>query len=260
MTWSRGAAVTMLVVAVVAAVCSAGLLTGAIPTSGGGPGTTRTIGLVVGALAVPSGLLGWWAMRSYRRARRVLSGGVTGYARVLTMRETGTEYSGVAQLELRLAVVTTVHGAYTTTVKDLVPRLRWARLSAGGQVPVRVDPEDRERVLLDLDRPPGPMDAPIMPVPVVTMHARPQAPPARPMAPVGTVGRGVVLGATPSLEYDAAGRPVFDVRLHLEFDGRAPVSVPARFGVPLKRVASMVAGAELRMRVGADGAVVPDWS
>ena len=152
MTWSRGAAITMLTIAAVAVLCSLGLLTDAIPTSGGGPHTTRNIGLITGGIGLPVGALGLWALRSYRRAQRLLTGGEPGFAQVLRLRETGTEYSGVPQLELRLSVTTATHGTYTTTVKDLVPALRWARLTMGGPVPVRVDPGNRERVLLDWDR------------------------------------------------------------------------------------------------------------
>jgi hypothetical protein len=258
MTWSRGAAVTFLTVAGVAIVCSLGLLTGAIPASGGGPNTTRNIALIIGGVAgLPFGLLGLWALASYRRARRVLTGGEPGSAQVLRLRETGNEYSGVPQLELRLSVTTATHGTYVTTVKDLVPTLRWAQLTMHGQVPVRVDRTDRDRVLLDWDR-----ETPA----VVTAVPRPASmapvpPPVStaPVPPAGTRGKGVLLGVTPSLTYDGEGNPVFDVVLHVEAAGRPSASVPARFGVPLDRVAGMVVGAEIAVRVGPDGAVIPVW-
>jgi hypothetical protein len=237
MTWSRGAAVTMLTAAGVAIVCSLGLLTGVIPASGGGPGTTRNIALIVGGVGTAVLLLGLWALRSYRAARRVLVDGEPGHARVLRLRETGTEYSGVPQLELRLSVTTATHGSYVTTVKDLVPSLRWARLTTNGLVAVRVDRDNRDRVLLDWDR-----------------ETAPPAP-----APTGTRGKGRLLGVTPTLTYDGDGNPVFDTVLHLELDGRPPESVPARFGVPLDRVAGMVVGTEFAVRVDHRGAVVPIW-
>ncbi|MET7396360.1 hypothetical protein ABZS66_23050 [Dactylosporangium sp. NPDC005572] len=152
MTWSRGAGITIIAFAVVALVCSTGLLTGAIPASGGGPGTTRNIALIVGGVGIVALLLGLHARRAFLRAQRVLASGVPGIAEVSKVRETGTEYSGVPQLELELVVTTESHGTYRTTVKDLVPALRFARLTMGGAVPVRVDPDNRDRVLLDWDR------------------------------------------------------------------------------------------------------------
>lgn len=104
---------------------------------------------------------------------------------------------------------------------------------------------NRDRVLLDWDR--------------ETPEAATATPAPAPALPAGTRGKGLVLGVTPALTYDGDGNPVFDVVLHLEFDGRPPESVPARFGVPLDRVAGMLVGTEVAVLVDPHGVVVPIW-
>jgi hypothetical protein len=80
-----------------------------------------------------------------RRLRRV---GVSGTARVLHAREAGTSTAGDALVEVELAVELDGRAPYEVRQRTSVPRRRLGRLRAGRAVPVLVDPQDPQRVVL----------------------------------------------------------------------------------------------------------------
>lgn len=79
----------------------------------------------------------------------LLQSGVPGAAKVLGITDTGMEVNMNRVVDLQLEV--TVEGAesYTTTTRAGVSPMLMPQIQPGNTVPVRVDGEDRDRVVLD---------------------------------------------------------------------------------------------------------------
>lgn len=92
---------------------------------------------------------------------RLRSVGVPARAVLLSVKDTGMTLGGttlaaarenpVADLELEVDL--DGHEPYQLTVRQMVPRLAVARLVPGTELPVLVDPADRQQVLVDWDAP-----------------------------------------------------------------------------------------------------------
>jgi hypothetical protein len=79
------------------------------------------------------------------RLRRV---GVAGTARVLRATGAGTNPVGDPMVEMELAVELSGRAPYEVRQRTAVPRRRLDRLHAGGAVPVLVDPDDPQRLVV----------------------------------------------------------------------------------------------------------------
>lgn len=87
--------------------------------------------------------------------------GVRAAARLVSVRETGMTVGGsglgaarenpVADLDLEVSLPD--DEPYPVTVRQMVPRLAVARLVPGSQLPVIVDPGDRQKLLIDWEAP-----------------------------------------------------------------------------------------------------------
>jgi len=80
------------------------------------------------------------------RLRRV---GVAGTARVLKATEAGTSPVGDPVVDVELAVEVDGRAPYEVRQRTAVPRRRFDRLRAGGALPVLVDPDDPERLVVE---------------------------------------------------------------------------------------------------------------
>jgi Protein of unknown function (DUF3592) len=118
-----------------------------------------TLGIL---LLVGGGFLGVWTVaaeyagRALHPARHELEErdrlrrvGLAGTARVLRATEAGTSPAGDPVLEVDLAVEVDGRPPYEIHKRTAVPRRRLDRLHAGRSVPVRVDPQDPERLVVE---------------------------------------------------------------------------------------------------------------
>lgn len=111
--------------------------------------TFYPLSAVLGATGVGLGIWGvfWWKRAAY--TERILREGVSGQARILSMRETGVYVNRRPQVEFGLEVTTPTHGTYSVTQREAVPLILLGRLSSGVPLPVKVDAANPEAVLID---------------------------------------------------------------------------------------------------------------
>ncbi|MFG2042601.1 hypothetical protein [Dactylosporangium sp. NPDC048998] len=245
MTTSRGPAIVMFLVAAVEFMLGAGFLIAG--TAGLVPEASTTFVSVGAALMLGSFLLFWLGMKfNFRaaQARALRDRGVVGTAQVLGARQTGVTLNDQPQVALDLRVTAPGHGTYDASVKDFVPFIALGMLGSGRPLTVRVDPHDRQRILVDWEFTPSAGAAEIqravaVPVPVDPAEA------ARIKAHIlatGVPGTVRVLSAEFAGSLDEQGRPVYSAQLHIQVEGREPVAGPAVFAVPLERVSVMQPG------------------
>ncbi len=104
---------------------------------------------LLGALGL--GLLLWarkW-QRAAAEAERIKAQAVAGTATITGMRQTGVTLNEQPQIELHLQVSTETHGAYPVSVKEYVPLMMLGVLSSGRPLPVKVDPANPQRVIIE---------------------------------------------------------------------------------------------------------------
>jgi hypothetical protein len=205
---------------------------------------------ILGVLSI--GLL-WWARRwarGYKEAQRLRASGVPGQAQILSMRQTGVYMNEQPQIELKLQVQTEMHGPYQTTVTEYVPLMLLGTLSSGRPLPVKVDPADPQKLVIEWESamtggmPMGGMMPATPPASADTSQEDPgvrKAEKERLLA-TGVAGRATVVSARATGDTDSEGRPVYDLVLTIEIPGQQPMQGPARTGVPEDRVDQLEAG------------------
>jgi hypothetical protein len=98
-------------------------------------------------------LYGWWrTSRTYSAARRLRAEGLPGIATVLGVGQTGLTMRGHPLLALELEVQVEGRPPYRVRRREYVPRDRVDALAAGEALPVRVDPEDPSRLVVEWAR------------------------------------------------------------------------------------------------------------
>lgn len=215
----------------------------------GGFYLTAAILGVVGIL-----LLLWgrrWA-RGYQEAQRLRVQGVPGQAQVVGMRQTGVSMNEQPQIELNLSVETEMHGAYPVTVKEYVPMMLLGTLSSGRPLPVKVDPADPQRLVIEWE------SAMSVPRGGTPMSQMPQAPAPLPKAEsdaekqrilaTGIAGTAKIVSTAPTGTFDEQGRPIHTMMLVIEIPGRDPIQGPAMAGIPPERADRLEAGDEVPVR------------
>jgi hypothetical protein len=118
-----------------------------------------TLGIL---LLVGGGFLGMWtvaadyAARALHPARHELEErdrlrrvGLSGTARVLRATEAGTSAAGEPVVDVELAVQVEGRPPYEVRQRAAVPRRRLGRMHAGRSVPVLVDPQDPQRLVVE---------------------------------------------------------------------------------------------------------------
>jgi hypothetical protein len=201
------------------------------------------------------GLFLWgrrWA-KGYKDAQRLRTSGVPGQATIQGMRQTGVYLNEQPQIELNLQVQTQMHGPYQVTVREYVPLMLLGTLSSGRPLPVKVDPADPQKLVIEWESamsggmPMGGMTPgmPAAPPPSAdTTQYDPQARQAEKerLLVTGVAGRATVNSARATGDTDSEGRPVYDLMLTIEIPGQQPMQGPARTGVPPERVSQLEAG------------------
>lgn len=251
MTWSRSPAKWLQITAAIELVVAGVLLYFGLknPVLEGGFVLTAAILGVVGL-----GLLFWgrkWA-RAVADAERIKAQGVPGTATILGMRQTGMQLNDQPQVELRLQVSTQMHGAYEVTLKEWVPLMLLGTLSSGRPLPVKVDPANPQRVIIEWESA-GNLGAAIpgAVAGVPLAGAQPGYAQAssgdssdikKRLLETGVSGTAKVLSSTPTGQTDPEGRPMFALLLQIEVPGHAPMQGPAIVGVPHERSEQLEAG------------------
>lgn len=201
------------------------------------------------------GLFLWgrrWA-KGYKDAQQLRTSGVPGQATIQGMRQTGVYLNEQPQIELNLQVQTQMHGPYQVTVREYVPLMLLGTLSSGRPLPVKVDPADPQKLVIEWE---GAMSGgmpgmgmgagmPVSPPPSAdTTQYDPEARKAEKerLLATGVAGRATVTSARATGEVDSEGRPVYDLMLTIEIPGQQPMQGPARTGVPPERVSELEAG------------------
>ena len=201
------------------------------------------------------GLFLWgrrWA-KGYKDAQRIRTTGVPGQATIQGMRQTGVYLNEQPQIELNLQVQTQMHGPYQVTVREYVPLMLLGTLSSGRPLPVKVDPADPQKLVIEWEgamsggmqmagKTPGMQVAP--PPSADSTQYDPQARQAEKerLLATGVAGRATVVSSRATGGTDSEGRPVYDLMLTIEIPGQQPIQGPARTGVPPEREPQLEAG------------------
>jgi len=89
------------------------------------------------------------AMAGIQETQRVTATGVPGTARVLGVTDTGATVNDHPVCEVQLEVSVPGQGPYTTTISQTIPRMQIPMLQPGATLVVKVDPADRDTVVMD---------------------------------------------------------------------------------------------------------------
>jgi hypothetical protein len=83
-----------------------------------------------------------------QEARRLLQVGRVGHATVVAVRDTGVMVGENPQAELDLQVAVAGVEPYDVTHRQVISRLAIGSFWPGAKVPIRVDPQDPQKVLV----------------------------------------------------------------------------------------------------------------
>jgi hypothetical protein len=111
-----------------------------------GPGITM---VVMGATGLGMLFGGFKARASAKKAEHLRVNGVRAKARVLGLSGTGLTVNGVPQVLVQLQVELPGHAPYQASTKLLLSNP--GQLAQGGQVAVRVDPQDPSSLIIEAD-------------------------------------------------------------------------------------------------------------
>jgi hypothetical protein len=98
-----------------------------------------------------------WIVRTFESFTgdpRVLAEGRPGWARVVRATPTAWRYNRrdpIVRFELEVELP---EARYPVSIRHLVPRERMAEARVGNRLPIRADPDDRQRVFIDWSQPP----------------------------------------------------------------------------------------------------------
>jgi hypothetical protein len=106
-------------------------------------------GAVLGIVGI--GLLVWGALwwKKAANAQRLLAVGEPGQAWILGLSQTGVYVNNNPQVELQLRVQSPSHGVYEVSRKEVVPMLMIGRITNGHPLPVKVDPQNPQDLVID---------------------------------------------------------------------------------------------------------------
>jgi hypothetical protein len=105
-------------------------------------GTVFSIAVTVGAIIL--------ARRFFGPNRKVLEEGLSGEATILQVRQTSVMINNQPQAALRLEVRVPGWEPYETEIKMVIPIVNVPQFQPGAVFPVKVDPNNRSKVVLDV--------------------------------------------------------------------------------------------------------------
>jgi hypothetical protein len=107
---------------------------------------------ITGVMLVGLGFLfvffGVRAQRQHRLRERLLTDGEKATAKVLRLTKTNATRNRLSQFRIRLQVTTPRHGKYEKDIKEYLTPTKANVMSPGSRVAVRVDPDDREKLII----------------------------------------------------------------------------------------------------------------
>jgi len=118
--------------------------------------------LTAAILGVTGAGLIWFGLRARRAAAeadRITSTGLAGTATVTGLTQTGMSLNDQPQIDMELLVSVPGRAVYAARRTEFVPLILLGRLSSGLPLPVKVDPADPARVIIDWSAP-GSVGAP----------------------------------------------------------------------------------------------------
>jgi len=124
------------------------LFLAAVPAAGEGMIIT---GLILGLVGLGMVVAGFVLFVGAGRRDRISATGLPGTGQILSITQTGTFVNNNPQVALELLVNVPGRAVYQARVKEIVPLIMLNRLQ--GTLPVRVDPSDPERVVIQWDAP-----------------------------------------------------------------------------------------------------------
>lgn len=147
----------LVAIGVLELVLSAGFLVGAIllpQVRGGFILTAGILGLVGVALVV----FGLRAAARADEAERIDRMGLSGHGTITQLTQTGMFLNENPQVEMEFLIQIPGRAPYQATRKEFVPLILLGRLAPGATLPVKVDPVDQSKVIVDWDQsaPPPP--------------------------------------------------------------------------------------------------------
>lgn len=220
---------------------------------------------ILGVLGILLFLWGRRWARGYREGQRLRVHGVPGQAQIVGMRQTGVSMNQQPQIELNLSVETEMHGAYPVTVKEYVPMMLLGTLSSGRPLPVKVDPADPQRLVIEwesaMSGPMGGTQMGQMPQPPAPMsNAEADAEKQRILA-TGVAGTARIVSTMPTGSFDDQGRPIHTMMLMIEIPGRDPIQGSAMAGIPPERANRLEGGDEVPVKADPNDPrkVAIDW-
>ena len=115
--------------------------------------------ILLGGFALTAAILGgtgliliFFGLRSRRsaaEAQRIVRSGLSGTAQVTSLSQTGMTLNDQPQIDMELLVAVPGRAPYTARRKEFVPLILLGRLGSGMPLPVKVDPADPQRVIID---------------------------------------------------------------------------------------------------------------
>jgi len=103
----------------------------------------------IGLTVVVYGGIAFILGRIGRKRRGMIEFGRRGTAAVLSFRTTGSELDNMIQVELELRVNAAGMPPYGISHREFVSPANLSGLQVGAQIPVLVDPEDRNKLMID---------------------------------------------------------------------------------------------------------------
>jgi hypothetical protein len=95
------------------------------------------------------GVITWSVRRRRRRAEHLLRVGLPGFARILEAEGTGVSVNHRPQVRLRLRVELPGRAPYETELREVLPFLGLESVGPERRVPVVVDPENPQELIID---------------------------------------------------------------------------------------------------------------
>jgi hypothetical protein len=266
-TWTRRPAKWLIITAVLELVVAGVffVIGSMVPIVRGGFYLTAAI---LGVLSL--GLLFWgrkWSAAA-AEADRIKAQGVAGTATITGMRQTGVTLNEQPQVELQLQVTTQMHGPYQATVKEYVPLMMLGTLTSGRPLPVKVDPANPQRVIIEWESAggmgmpmPGMQPAGAQPGGFTGAPVEDPADAKKRLLATGVPGTAKVISSAPTGQTDGEGRPVYSMMLEINVDGRPPMQGPAVVGVPHERADQLEAGDTVPIKADPNnpGVMAVDW-
>jgi hypothetical protein len=232
--------------------------------------------VILGGVAILLLVWGRKWQKGYGEAQRIKAQGVPGQATIMSMRQTGVYVNEQPQIELQLQVHDEMYGSRQITMKEYVPLMLLGALSTGRPLPVKVDPANPSNVVIEWESAmSGSMPMGGAPgagqFAMGQMQPMPTPPPPLPRAEAdrekkriladGIPGTARILASSPTGQMDDQGRPIHQMTLQIEIQGRQPVMGPALAGVLAERADQLEVGDSVPVKADPNNpsSIAIDW-